>query len=68
MINGISATMGREMAQMLVQQQATGSVARGDNDGDADDGGPARSGPDVDSPTSGLAQTGVKGTLFDAMA
>ena len=68
MINGISGMTGKDMAQMIAPQRSSGSAVKVDNDGDADDGGPARSGPDVDASVQGLESSGVKGTLFNAMA
>ena len=69
MVNGISGMTGSNMAHM-VQQQRSGaaSVTRGDNDGDRDDGGPAKAGPDVDTAVQTTSSGGTKGSLFNGIA
>lgn len=65
MVNGISGMAGRQIAHMAAQQAR---APRADHDGDQDDGGPAKAGPDIESTASAAAADSAKGTLFHGIA
>jgi len=68
MVNGISGLTGNEIAQLAAQQAKGATAPRADHDGDQDDGGPAKAGPDIESTASATAAENAKGSLFHGIA
>ena len=68
MVNGISGMTGNAIAQLAAQRSQGANAPRVDHDGDQDDGGPAKAGPDIESTATAAADSNAKGSLFHGIA